>query len=348
MGYGGQVAMTSASLSGPIRRRGGKGRTRRRDTGAGPLSPAIYAAIAMARDLLAVTVGLLAAGMLSGQTAQPPTAKLLAVLAVTVGFVRRDYAVDTVLGQSGHGMRALETWLVAVALASLGRAIKGTASCAIDVPTVMTGALVLPLTRAVLGGQGRRWARAGRMAARRVMLVGGAADIEAFVARRPLQARGLRLVGTAVLRDEPGTLADDLVLAVATSRIRQPDDVILLLPWCDTARVRRCIEALRLLPAAIHLGPPDVPGPDRPGADAAAGMGVPLVLRPLSAAQRRLKRGFDLVAASAALLLIVHLSSPSVKTCRMASPLDLLRSTAPGRCSSGNGEPATTGSRSAF
>ncbi len=323
MGYAGHAAITPAALARPApapRRRVG---ARPRGAVAKPIGPAALAALGAACDLLATAAAVVVAGAFRGPDTPSfflPGAMVLVLLVVAIGLVRSDHAADTLLGDAGPGRRGLETWLFAVALASLCGLLTRPASNEVDATTVLAGAVLLPLARAMLGRQGRCWARAGRLVARRVMLVGGAAEIEAFTARRGCEAHGLRLVEAAVLRDERGTLADDLALAAAAARIRQPDDLILLLPWGDPALVSRSVEALRLLPVAIHLGPPNLEGAQRLCVDAAGRIGIPLVRQPLSRAQRRLKRGVDLGAASAALVLLAPVLVAIALAVKLDSP----------------------------
>ena len=225
-------------------------------------------------------------------------------LVMLVGLVRRDYEVETMLGDGSQGRRGLEAWLFAVALSCLGGLLVKRLSGEVDPLAVLAGAFLLPLERAVLGRWVRRWALAGRLVARRTMLVGGSEEIEAFTARSALEPCGRRLVAAAVLRNEPGALADDLALAVAAARMRQPDDLVLLLPWSDPVALSRSVAALEVLPVALHLGPPAFAGGDRLRIDTAAKVGLPIAAQPLSRAERRFKRAFDLAAAATALVLL--------------------------------------------
>lgn len=317
MGYAGHAAIAAVSASD----RTDLPNRMERALAGGPLtgvvSPTGFAALAVACDLLAAAAATLAARPTSGATHVLAEGATLGLLTAMLGLARGDHAAEAVLGVPSPIRRALGTWLLAVALASAGSALAGVPR-GVDAATVLCGALLLPAVRSLLVRQARRWALAGRLRARRVMLVGGAQEIAAFENRHASRARGVRLVSAAVLRDDPATLADDLALAVATARMRRPDGLILLLPWRETARIERSIEALRLLPVSIHLGPPCLDGAGRLCAEAADG--VPLVKQPLSPAERRLKRAVDLGAASAALVLLAPVFCAVALAIRLDSP----------------------------
>lgn len=321
MNYGGQAAVTPAVLRGPSTFQSRRAGARSHQRVVKRISPWVLGASGIAADLLAIAVAVAGAFAGRGTPSSSLQAGLhLALLTVAIGLIRRDYTADTMLSSPAQGTRGLEAWIFAVALASFGAALTRLVSSGADVATMLAGALTVSLARFLLTRQVRRWAKAGRLVARRIMLVGGATELEAFTARCALQDRGLRLVCTAVLRQEPGTLTDDLSLAVATARMRQPDDVVLLLPWSDAAQVSRSVEALRVLPVAIHLGPPDLKGAERHCIDAAGRIGVPLLLQPLSRAQRRFKRSFDLGAASVALVLLAPVFAAIALAVKLDSP----------------------------
>lgn len=295
MGYAGDAAMTPIGFSGSAAVRRGEALMRSRRK---PILPLVFGFVAIAGELLGVAVATAVACLAPDPAHLLPGGAVLWLCTVAVGLARGDYAAETVLGAASPVRRALETWLFAVALAAVaGSVIQDMHG--VDALLVLAGAILLPVERSLLARQARRWASAGRIHGRRVMLVGDAQQIAAFAAT---QAMGLWPAGAAVLRDDPATLADDLALAVAAARMRRPDILLLLMPWSEPARIARCIEALELLPAAIHLGPPNLEGHGRFGAQATSG--VVLVKPPLAPAERLLKRAFDLTAAAAALVLL--------------------------------------------
>lgn len=306
MSYAGQAAITPEAVASRADSRRRTDRARSHSAVVTPIAPGTLAAVGVTCDLLATAATIIVAGVLPDM-AMPSTfpvgGVVLALLVVAVALIRCDYTADTLLGDPQQGRRGLETWLLAATLSCLGGALTR-APWEVNAVTVLLGAFVVPFARGMVDRQARRWALAGRLVAKRIMLVGGSAQLEAFTVRCALEARGWRLVCTAVLREEPGTLTDDLALAVATARMRQPDELILLLPWNNPALVSHSIEALSLLPATLRLGLPILESTGRLCVDAAAGIGVPLVNPPLSRAQRRFKRAFDLAAASVALVLL--------------------------------------------
>ncbi len=250
-------------------------------------------------DEVEITVTLLAAGC-------------IALLFVAAGLLRRDYRAETLLNVGGHAERAISGWLLACALALAIAFMTKTSAVPSRGATgllVAFGLVGLPLVRIRLATLSRAWAADGRLVVKRLMLVGDAAEIDSFIARHKPEAQGLRLVSAAVLREEAGTFDDDLALAVATARMQRPDVVFVLVPWDDEVMVRTCVDALQRLPAAIHLGPTALLERYAHLRVEQAGpiASVRLVRPALTATDLRLKRAFDLVLASGALVTLAPL-----------------------------------------
>ena len=99
-----------------------------------------------------------------------------------------------------------------------------------------------------------RASKTGQVAARRVLLVGERAAIEAFARRYQPWNLGFEIVGQAVLQPS-GSLEPDLDRAALIGRALHPDDVFVILPWSDTETIERVVDRLMTLPVSIHLGP---------------------------------------------------------------------------------------------
>jgi hypothetical protein len=99
-----------------------------------------------------------------------------------------------------------------------------------------------------------RASKTGQVAARRVLLVGERAAIEAFARRYQPWNLGFEIVGQAVLQSN-GSLEPDLDRAALIGRALHPDDVFVILPWSDTETIERVVDRLMTLPVSIHLGP---------------------------------------------------------------------------------------------
>lgn len=233
----------------------------------------------------------------------------IALLFLGTNLLRRDYAIPNYLTLKGHAERAASAWIIAFsATLTLGFLTKTSAIFSRGATAILfvAGFVLVTLCRNALVRHMRVKAEAGELTARTIMLVGQESDILGFIARHRPARCGLRVIGAAVLRQGRGTLHEDLALAVATARMQPPDDVVLLLPWDEPDLVGTCVDAVRRLPAAIHLGP--TPILERYGDTRIDQSGpissVNLVRSPLSPMEVAAKRAFDLVGASAALLLL--------------------------------------------
>ena len=112
---------------------------------------------------------------------------------------------------------------------------------------------------------------------------------------------------TREARDQ--VLARDLEQVVAGARVLQPEAILLVMPWHDTDVIDRCVETLRKLPTEVHLGPEHILDRFEQVQLLKLGPISSLQLRrmPLSRLELLEKRAFDLLFASAALLLLTPL-----------------------------------------
>ena len=233
----------------------------------------------------------------------------VAMLFVVPGVVRHDYAITRYLTAKGHAKQALTLWGIAVAgalvLAFLTKTTdvfsRGTS---LGLAVAGYGALLVVRCGLVTLLQSR--ASAGLVASRHIFLVGDEDMIRAFSERHAPHQVGLRIVGAAVLRPGDDCRADDLALAAASARVLRPDDIFILVPWGDRAKLEACIDTFMGVPATIQLAPErffdkfDDLHVIRNGSVAS----LHLVRRPLSGSEVLAKRAVDIALAGTALLVL--------------------------------------------
>jgi len=160
--------------------------------------------------------------------------------------------------------------------------------------------------------------RTGLISAQRIFLVGTAKHVEDFANRHQPRRFGINIVGCHFLapldagateQARSAALALDLEQAIAGARQLQPDAILLVMPWQERGMIEHCADALLKLPAEIHLG--GEPVLDRFEEVQLVRVGpitsVRLRRTPLSRLELLQKRAFDIIFASAALLLLTPL-----------------------------------------
>ncbi len=156
---------------------------------------------------------------------------------------------------------------------------------------------------------------AGRLAVRKVLLLGTLAKIDEFRQRcNPTQV-GMIVSDIIVLPEESLTdtptgtviLKEGLGRAIELVRLSGVDDVVVLLPWSATNALNLCADHLMTVPASVQLGPEAIF--DRFSQIHLARLGpatmLSLVRPPLSQLEVLTKRAFDF---SVALALLIALS----------------------------------------
>ncbi len=311
---------TDFLLPTPLLRPARRGRSRAaRAAGRGKTSTAVtrigFLALAAGLDAATIVGVALLAGVLLGHGGDLHDLVLgatVAMLFVVPGAVRHDYAITRYLTHKGHTKRSLSLWGVAVTGALVLAFLTKTThdfSRGAALWLAVGGYAGLLAVRAGLVQVMTSRASAGRVASRTIFLVGDEDMIRAFSDRHAPHLLGLRIVGAAVLRPGDEDRADDLALAAASARVLRPDDVYILVPWGDRARLEACIDTFMGVPAAIHLQPErffeqfDDLHVVRNGTVAS----VHLVRRPLSSSEVLAKRAVDVVLASAALVALAPL-----------------------------------------
>jgi Undecaprenyl-phosphate glucose phosphotransferase len=173
--------------------------------------------------------------------------------------------------------------------------------------------------------------RTGLISAQRIYLVGAGRNVEDFVTRNRPRTFGINIVGchflTPVAADAPPELRErmlalDLDQAVAGARVLQPEAIVLVMPWHDSDLINRCADTLRKLPAELHLAPEHILDRFEEVQLLKIGPISSLQLRrmPLSPLELMEKRALDLLAASAALLVLTPLLIVTAILIKLDSP----------------------------
>ncbi|SDR40885.1 Undecaprenyl-phosphate glucose phosphotransferase [Rhizobiales bacterium GAS113] len=231
---------------------------------------------------------------------------------------RSTYSIESLLSFPSGLRRAFTLWNVAFCAAlGLGFMVKATADFSRGAVLLfyVCGFGSIVLARLLLVGVAREIAERGVAALRQVFLVGREADVETFRSRCESTTCGLRIVGASLLRDDGAKgdrsrreeeLAEDIRLAVSVARFRRPEDVFIMLPWSDKETIERCIEAFLTVPASIHLDPEKILSrfEDLKISRLGPVLGLNLVREPLSVLEVLVKRLFDLVVSTVALILL--------------------------------------------
>jgi len=234
---------------------------------------------------------------------------------------RGEYRLPNFFSFKPHGRRTIQLWNVTlVCLLMLGFL----AQISID----YSRAWIVLFYVATLGGliverflivRVTALARAGGLvSAYRVFLIGGGAEIGAFVRHYEPWTLGVNIVGCRFLTPvaapasaaaRSAALQNDLAEAVAGVRSLEPDAIFLLLPWSAIETIERCAETFLALPVAIHLGPEQILYRFEEAELSKLGplASLQLTRLPLSRIEVVQKRLFDLALAAAAVVLLTPL-----------------------------------------
>ncbi len=260
-----------------------------------------------------------------------PLSKPLAygiIIAVTYALLklsRGDYGMARYALARRGGERDLLTWTTAfvcvLCISFLAKTSELYSRGAIVV-FFGVGLLALPALRLALGGLSRALLSDGRMVTRRTFLVGSERDVLAFHRRFRANCPGLELVGSAFVHADSRELDSELSKAVAKARMLTPDDIIIAVPWADHRLVEHCIDAFMTIPAAIHLAPERIL--DRFDDMAVAKLGplssLQITRPPHHASERLAKRLFDIVAATAGIIILAPLLAVVAVLIKFDSP----------------------------
>ncbi len=193
------------------------------------------------------------------------------------------------------------------------------------------GFAVLALLRSALTSHVREGCKSGRVAARRIMLVGTDARIRDFQKQYQPWNHGLRINHSIVLDEhfdgseqegDARKLENTLNDALSLTRQDRLDDVILLLPWSRRSLIERCVDRFATSSVSIHLGPQAIF--DRFVDARLSKLGsintLNLVRPPLSRVETTLKRSFDILASATGLVLLSPLFLLFIIATKLDSP----------------------------
>jgi exopolysaccharide biosynthesis polyprenyl glycosylphosphotransferase len=249
---------------------------------------------------------------------------LVAVLFTFMSAMRDEYAITKYLSFENQVRRSVLPWCMAVvgALVISLSAKPLAGSTALALATFFLGGFfTLNLGRLCITYAIRARARLGRLAVRRIFLLGYEEELNAFTKGHEPWLYGIHVIAASVLRGT-GSLEEDLALALASARILEPDDVFVLVPWSDKRVIDAAIQALLRIPASIHLGSERVL--DRFSDARVSKFGgvssLNLVRDPLSPSEVIAKRLFDIFFASFCLLLLAPLLAIVAVAIKLDSP----------------------------
>lgn len=258
---------------------------------------------------------------------------LVAAIMVTLRSARNDYAPSALLTQGSNAPLLLRDWLTSIAMPVALSFLMG------DAGANSRGAVLLfgMSGYAVLLG-GRRLsqillfqsAKTARIETRRAVLIGERQMLADYYARERVWQRGIGIAASVTLRG--GQWSEGLSVWVSSSqqerssvllsnlaenlRALQADDVVLVMPWSNTAPIQSLLNELSKLPATIYLAPDVSLSRIELGAlgrinisnllvDHSTGLpGIRLSRQPLTPLHRLAKRSFDFVAALAGLIIL--------------------------------------------
>jgi Undecaprenyl-phosphate glucose phosphotransferase len=165
------------------------------------------------------------------------------------------------------------------------------------------------------------WLTRGVIRGRKVVAVGIADNIKAFLERVRQDGPGADIVDTIVIAAETSDDDGEVLRRLQTlARRMQIDEIVIALPWRQHERIRALVEWMSIIPATIHLAPDPSWIWIREPVLARVGRTHTLRLSraPLTQKDRGLKRIFDIVVASGLLLI----SAPLLVLIAIAIKLD--------------------------
>ncbi len=247
-------------------------------------------------------------------------ASLSALLYVLPYLSQGDYTVQAFLKGRRSAHRVVLRWHAGLLLLGVVAFLTKTTAMFSRVWMVIfyvLGLVALLAVNAIAKRVVRTGVEHGRIAARRLMLVGASDDIAEFWERRGKHDQTDRIVSIARLpqkaSDEKADSAevDAELTEVLSSAVEHARlfgvDAVLILPGCSSHRlVSRCVDGLSALPVSIHLDAG--PALDRVPTTEVQRIGdlaaLTIADRPLGPLQTLAKRVFDIAASSLGLVML--------------------------------------------
>ena len=238
----------------------------------------------------------------------------VAVFYVLVRAMRGDYAYSSWVASAGSFGRVFQAWflaflavLAAVFLLKVGSQY----SRGMAFSLFVAGPLVMTIFQRLLANLCAAACRSGRLAVRRVFVVGSRSAVAEYCLEANLGQSGHAIVGTFDLSDgaDPDLEARLIGQAIASARRANPDDILIAVPLGEHARIQSVVEACKVLPASIHLGAAQLlkKYPALRTVRAGETASLELVREPLTPFEQLAKRCFDVAVAGTALVLLAPL-----------------------------------------
>ncbi len=307
------VGVRSAALEGTVRQ------------SRGARSRASFTVIAGLADTAAIIVSALVIGWVYHLVAlgeMPFNENLLQIGAVISLFVfipnalRDEYRIGNFLEFRGHMGRSFQLWNIAfIAAIILGFLTK--TSMIFSRGTVVLlyagGFVSLVAVRYLLVRLVQIASKTGTVAARRIYLVGFEEEVMAFATTHQPWNLGMEIAGVTIIPKPAGKsvagVAEALDEAVLRARSSAPDDVFVLMSWDQKAMIDQTIARFLTIPASIHLGADPILERFHDVRISRIGSvsSVQLVRRPMSFGDIAIKRVFDAVTATLALVVFAPL-----------------------------------------
>jgi Undecaprenyl-phosphate glucose phosphotransferase len=246
---------------------------------------------------------------------------LAASIFVISNLFRGEYKLPNIIGVKYHLRHSVQLWNVTyvclLGLAFLAKAIE-TLSRGWILLFYLATMLTLVLTRYALVRITMHARRTGLIATKRIFIVGTGYHIGEIIRQYQPWELGASIVGCRFLT--PATKAAspqmraelldrDIDATVESARALEPDAILIVTSWSDTATIDRCIDRLMSLPVEIHVGPEPILHKFENVQLANLGrlFSLQLTRLPLSRFEILTKRIFDLLLSSFGLVLLTPL-----------------------------------------
>ena len=290
--------------------------------GRGPsLSRETVSALAAAADLGAIFCASIAAGVgynfvAYGWLALNATSFRLcffvALVFLVTNVARRNYTASRYLEARRQAGLTASHWNLAFMLAAFVGFLErpdASASRGAFIAFYFVGLAALYATDALMMKIMRGRARAGRLQATRVMIVGYAREVERLARRDALAGLGKQIVDTCMLSGDAEALGAELAAATRLARKRALDEVLIVGPLSRADSIERCVRAFVQVPVVVKVH-------WEPGQFA----GAPIATASGRSGDLVLKRSFDMIFAAVGLTLALPLMLAVALAVKLESP----------------------------
>jgi Undecaprenyl-phosphate glucose phosphotransferase len=246
---------------------------------------------------------------------------LAASIFVISNLFRGEYKLPNVLGFKHYLRRSIQLWNVTfvclLGLAFLAKVI-ATFSRGWILLFYLSTILMLLLLRYALVVMTLHAQKNGLIASKRIFIIGTGNYVEEIIRHYQPSKLGAHIVGCRFMTPAPrGTspevradlLDRDIDAAIESARGLEPDAILIVTSWSDTATIDRCIDRFMSLPIEIHVGPEPIlyRFDNIQLAKLGRMFSLQLTRLPLSWFEILKKRIFDLAISSFALLVLTPL-----------------------------------------